>query len=57
MGTIMECFHIDGRRPEERDRLKIFCSGRENESAVDFNRNEEMPSKPQEVLDGRSDIN
>ena len=57
MGTIMECFHINGKRPEERDRLKIFCSKREIESAVDFNRNEEMPSRLQEVLDGGSDIN
>ena len=47
MGTIMECFHIDGKRPKERNRLKIFCSRREIESTIDINRNEEMPSRQQ----------
>ena len=43
MGTTIKCFHWDGKRPEERDRLKSICRGVEIEGAVDLSRNEETP--------------
>ena len=57
MGTTVETFHEVGKEPVLIDWLNIRESGWEIENAVDFSRNEVMPSGPGDVLVGSDEIN
>ena len=51
-----EVFHSRGTRPVEIERLKMWLRGAAIEWAVDLSIQEEMPSGPEEVLEGRFEM-
>lgn len=56
MATTIETFHEVGKEPLSIDWLNIRESGWEIVDAVDFRRNEVMPSGPGDVLVGSEEI-
>ena len=53
IGTTELNFQSSGTRPEEVERLKMWQRGEAMEEEVDFSIQEEMPSGPEAVLEGR----
>ena len=53
IGTTKLDFQSSGTRPEEIERLKMWQRGEAMEEEVDFSIQEEMPSGPEAVLEGR----
>ena len=56
MGTMKEDFHSRGTRPVEIERLNMWQRGVAMERAVAFSIQEEMPSGPDVVLEGRFEM-
>ena len=53
IGTMKLDFESSRARPEEIEKLKMWQRGEAMEEEVDFSIQEEMPSGPEAVLEGR----